>query len=472
MATQTLSSNSEHDSALNEKTKQVPTAETAEGPNVTFHKFETSAKRITTARGNITLTWDPLTEDEAEKFIKTSPTRDNRQNFAKSRFRVLVVQYANLKYLYDHSAVLAAAKSKGWITKGFETYMKNNTTGSAVQEVGDSLNFMAQSPHDDKFPFFSLCLSSHHDTGYENTPDWTALIFLGPSNPKAHNKLDLAELKDMLTREPYPNDFTPPLSPDLMILPVALLRWQVDNITAGIAKLKRDIGKADEDMLNSHRVDMKYLRRIKLQLFELRRRQGMLHQRYVFSKELGANLERAFEKLKKRAGGEPEEPPVEYSELLKEAVESQKFNLETLKYDIKTMPERIEAQQTMMDGQTGILIARNSDSAAEEARRDSASMKTIAIVTLVFLPGTFVAAIFSMSMFQWLPDNEDSSSSNDAKQSGDDFKILSDWFWLYWAVTVPLTLIILVVWYIWYKWSNNKYKEKREKELDEEVKIE
>ena len=47
-----------------------------------------------------------------------------------------------------------------------------------------------------------------------------------------------------------------------------------------------------------------------------------------------------------------------------------------------------------MDGQTSMMIARNSNLAAEEARRDSASMKTIAIVTLVFLPGTSLAVSF------------------------------------------------------------------------------
>jgi len=36
-------------------------------------------------------------------------------------------------------------------------------------------------------------------------------------------------------------------------------------------------------------------------------------------------------------------------------------------------------------------IATSSAKIAEESRRDSASMKTIAVLTLVFLPGAFVA---------------------------------------------------------------------------------
>jgi Mg2+ and Co2+ transporter CorA len=36
-------------------------------------------------------------------------------------------------------------------------------------------------------------------------------------------------------------------------------------------------------------------------------------------------------------------------------------------------------------------IAKSSQQIAVESRRDNASMKTIAVLTLIFLPGTFVA---------------------------------------------------------------------------------
>jgi Mg2+ and Co2+ transporter CorA len=37
---------------------------------------------------------------------------------------------------------------------------------------------------------------------------------------------------------------------------------------------------------------------------------------------------------------------------------------------------------------------------AAETRRDAVSMRTIAFVTLIFLPGTFVSSFFSMAFFQ------------------------------------------------------------------------
>lgn len=67
---------------------------------------------------------------------------------------------------------------------------------------------------------------------------------------------------------------------------------------------------------------------------------------------------------------------------------------------------------------------------------DSIAMKSIAFVTLTFLPPTFVCAIFSMSFFDY------SAGSGWA---------ISDKFWLYWAFAVPTTLLTVVVWY--YVWQ-------------------
>lgn len=71
------------------------------------------------------------------------------------------------------------------------------------------------------------------------------------------------------------------------------------------------------------------------------------------------------------------------------------------------------------------------------AQRDSAAMKTIAFLTLVFLPATFVSAIFSMSFF-----NFDADSG---------IWRVSEKFWIYWAVAVPLTVLTAVLWHSWGK---------------------
>lgn len=70
----------------------------------------------------------------------------------------------------------------------------------------------------------------------------------------------------------------------------------------------------------------------------------------------------------------------------------------------------------------------------EAAKIDSAAMKTISLLTLAFLPPTFICAIFSMSFF-----NYDQSTGWS----------MSAQFWLYWAFAIPLTLITSVVCYKW-----------------------
>ena len=60
----------------------------------------------------------------------------------------------------------------------------------------------------------------------------------------------------------------------------------------------------------------------------------------------------------------------------------------------------------------------------------------MAAVTVVFLPGTFVSALFSMPLFQW--DTKTVGHSGVSRQ-----------FWVYWAVTLPLTFVTVLLWLAW-----------------------
>ena len=72
---------------------------------------------------------------------------------------------------------------------------------------------------------------------------------------------------------------------------------------------------------------------------------------------------------------------------------------------------------------------------AEDSKRDSTSMKAIAAVTMFFLPGTFVASLFAMPIFSW-----SATAGND---------VISHRIWVYWAVTIPLTLITFGCFLLW-----------------------
>ncbi|KAI1427164.1 hypothetical protein F5Y12DRAFT_783501 [Xylaria sp. FL1777] len=80
---------------------------------------------------------------------------------------------------------------------------------------------------------------------------------------------------------------------------------------------------------------------------------------------------------------------------------------------------------------------------------DSLTMKSIALVTLTFLPPTFVCAIFSMSFFNY---------------STDSGWVLSDKFWVYWVFAVPTTLLTAVAWYFLQKKYSNPTQPKNEKQ--------
>ncbi|KAI0534386.1 hypothetical protein GGR58DRAFT_482964 [Xylaria digitata] len=82
--------------------------------------------------------------------------------------------------------------------------------------------------------------------------------------------------------------------------------------------------------------------------------------------------------------------------------------------------------------------ARTSVKIGLATQSDSLSMKSIALVTLAFLPPTFVCAIFSMSFFDY---------------SADSGWALSDKFWLYWVFAIPTTLLTAAVWYFLRKYS-------------------
>jgi len=74
---------------------------------------------------------------------------------------------------------------------------------------------------------------------------------------------------------------------------------------------------------------------------------------------------------------------------------------------------------------------------------DSTALKTLAFVTFIFLPPTFISSIFSMTFFNY--DNGVFSVAGE--------------IWIYWAFAIPTTLISTIVWQFWHKISPKERKE-------------
>ena len=102
--------------------------------------------------------------------------------------------------------------------------------------------------------------------------------------------------------------------------------------------------------------------------------------------------------------------------------------------------------------------SRISVQIGQAAQSDSAAMKTIAFLTLAFLPATFVSvsvykrqtdglanfwhkAIFSMTFFDYTP----------AVDGAVEIYSISEKFWMYWAVAVPLSALTVSLWLFWHK---------------------
>ncbi|KAF2453804.1 hypothetical protein BDY21DRAFT_401325, partial [Lineolata rhizophorae] len=88
-------------------------------------------------------------------------------------------------------------------------------------------------------------------------------------------------------------------------------------------------------------------------------------------------------------------------------------------------------------------------------QRDSGVMKSIAVLTLIFLPASTIATMFGSQFF-----------SLEVLESGKTRFIVSKYFWIFFAVALPVTLIVLLPWSYYYRKRtmaivNQKFKPKR-----------
>lgn len=87
------------------------------------------------------------------------------------------------------------------------------------------------------------------------------------------------------------------------------------------------------------------------------------------------------------------------------------------------------------DNKENLRMATLSTQIAAITKEDSFAMRTIAVMTITFLPATALSSLFSMGMFDWRAHGGDT--------------VVSSRFWIYWAIAVPLTLSVLGLWLIY-----------------------
>lgn len=95
--------------------------------------------------------------------------------------------------------------------------------------------------------------------------------------------------------------------------------------------------------------------------------------------------------------------------------------------------QTVSSQIARHDSDLNTRIARANTDIALETRRENIQMRSIAVLTMVYLPFSTVAAIFSMNLFDW--------------QAQDGRSVVSKYFWVFVAVAAGLTIITLLTWY-------------------------
>lgn len=83
---------------------------------------------------------------------------------------------------------------------------------------------------------------------------------------------------------------------------------------------------------------------------------------------------------------------------------------------------------------------------AQIARRDNATMKALALIGVLYLPGTFISGIFGSNFFNYSPSSNSGNLSNGSADSSVSDWNMSEEFWIYWVITIPVTLFTVLLW--------------------------
>ncbi|KAK4076858.1 hypothetical protein Purlil1_12540 [Purpureocillium lilacinum] len=114
---------------------------------------------------------------------------------------------------------------------------------------------------------------------------------------------------------------------------------------------------------------------------------------------------------------------------LKRRIEASRAYVQYLDTRLSSQSSVVFALMTSEDACIAKEIAEASRDIARLTGKDSYSMKTVAILTMAFLPATFFAALFSMPLLDWREP-----------------VVIQEKFWVYIAFTISSTILVFVGW--------------------------
>ncbi|KAK4214207.1 hypothetical protein QBC37DRAFT_342599 [Rhypophila decipiens] len=96
------------------------------------------------------------------------------------------------------------------------------------------------------------------------------------------------------------------------------------------------------------------------------------------------------------------------------------------------------------DSKLNLQMAADQRLLATQSKRESEAMKGLSLLGAVFLPGAFLASIFSTTFFNFW-DTPDIAAAVSPK------------FWLFLAVTIPSTILIVCLYFLWERRRTRRY---------------
>ncbi|EGX97118.1 hypothetical protein CCM_01777 [Cordyceps militaris CM01] len=137
-----------------------------------------------------------------------------------------------------------------------------------------------------------------------------------------------------------------------------------------------------------------------------------------------------------------------------------KVKLTGLENYIHTTLQRLKVQREALynimsqrEARLNLEIAGEQRRIAHASKRDSTAMKTISLLGTLFLPGTFLASVFSMTFFNFQSNAE---------------PVISDKLWVYFLLTIPITGAIVGIW-IWYDRRKEAQYARDDEDLEKDI---
>ena len=262
---------------------------------------------------------------------------------------------------------------------------------------------------------------------------------------------------------------TPTLWADPLLLPTILLKNyknraeiftrmlddQVVNLEHSIGvtfagRLRRDMSSMPQLPKVPSRSDM---RKLTMSTHTVLTEIIFLSRVVAFNRDAAAYLLRTGDEISSRLPPQRRVSLLHPSRELRETAKHMEFSSISTQGFCSNLKERVTSQIQVLYSISAQTDNRLSARIAVSSGRDSTAMKTLAFITALFLPGTYIATLFSMSMFQWQASPSDSLSASSSSSTVN----LSNKFWIYWATTIPLTIAVVVGWRLWWVHEDRTY---------------